>query len=636
MAEMFNLLVGVMVLLVCAFFIYGFNYPERATAIIDILRGTPYKRVSEPGEIQKTALWLQLEEAFGNVFYNDELGFSRAHFKVLQEYIPNRSAAEYDAIIDTLVAIARQHSLLPPFDTYVAARYPAVEVKKRWDAFYSAFVTELAKILPPPQKQIDDPFLRVARTATVNVSSLFYVATSELTQLRLARAVPSLGAPLPLESLGSLKDEVYIPQSKRFEHMWIVGPPGTGKSTLLSQMILRDLGMVVEGKCSLIVMESNRDLVKSIERLRGFAPGGALHDKLISVDVEDVEFPVALNLFDMGGDTANLSPRDREALHNSTVSMLDYVFRALLGAELTSRQSTLFNFTITLLMNIPNATLDTMIDLMQPKGLAKYARYLDGMDSDTKLFFSTKFEAKEFEQTKSQVVDRLFAIKRIRAISRMFSSPKTKLNLYEEMGKGRVILINAAKSLLQEDGVELFTRFFLASILLAAEKRQMLDRSDRLPTFVYIDEAQDTIRRDEKVGILLDQARKFNVGLILAHQRLDQMTPPVLNALYSNAAIKMAAKLSDANASALARNMGTTAEFIAQQDPFHFALSVRGVLDTAVSYAVLNTDISKFDGLTPAEMQENRERMRRLYSYTPGEVTETQKIEPEKKEDMRW
>jgi hypothetical protein len=620
---------------VAAWWWFMYHHGERGNQIVEILFfNTPYKRANEPGALQKTTSWLQLENAFFDAF-GDELGFCRAHFKVLKEYIPNRSAAEYDAIMETLVAIAKQHSLISPFDTYVAARYPAAEVRVRWNAFYSAFITDLAKMLPPPQKEVDLPFLTISRPSTLIPPLVFSLTFDRaLSELRLARAVPAIGTRLPLENLAAFKDETHIEETKRFEHMWIVGPPGTGKSTLLSRLIFLDLFRVMEGKCSVIVMESNRDLVKSLEQSAIFAPGGALHGKLVSIDVEDVEYPVALNLFDMGGDTANLSPRDREALHNSTVSMLDYIFRALLGADLTSRQSTLFNFTITLLLTIPNATLDTMIDLMQPKGLAKYARYLDGMDSDTKLFFSTKFEAKEFEQTKSQVVDRLFAVKRIRAISRMFSAPKTKLNLYEEMGKGRVILINAAKSLLQEDGVELFTRFFLASILLAAEKRQMLDKADRLPTFVYIDEAQDTIRRDEKLPIILDQARKFNVGMVLAHQRLDQMTPPVLNALYSSTAIKMAAKLSDANASALARNMGTTPEFIATQDPFHFALSVRGVVDSAVSYKVVSIE-GALPKMTDSQAQEVREDMRRRYSYTPGEVTPP-KSEPEKGEDMKW
>jgi DNA helicase HerA-like ATPase len=192
---------------------------------------------------------------------------------------------------------------------------------------------------------------------------------------------------------------------------------------------------------------------------------------------------------------------------------------------------------------------------MQPKGLEKYQQYVDRLDRDARLFFELKFSSKEFEQTKSQVTDRMFAIKRIRSLARMFASPKTKLDLFKEMGEGKVILINAAKSLLQEDGVEVFGRFFLASILLAAEKRQLIAKDDRMPTFVYIDEAHDIIRRDEKISILLDQARKFRVAMILAHQRLDQLTVPVQNALFGSTAIKFAAQVSDANASALARNM---------------------------------------------------------------------------------
>jgi hypothetical protein len=269
-----------------------------------------------------------------------------------------------------------------------------------------------------------------------------------------------------------------INQTTRYEHHWIVAPPGTGKSTVLQTLLLEDFELVADGRASVIVIDSNRDLVKSIEGLALFSSGG-LAGRLISIDAEDVEWPIALNIFDVDEDHPNLSPRDREILYNSATSMLDYVFRALLGAEMTSRQSTLFNFTIQLLLQIPDATLDTLIDLMRLKAM---------LDRDGQDFFRLKFDTDELRATKSQVVDRLFAIKRIRALSRMFSSPKTKLNLFDAMSGGNVILINAPKSLLQEDGVEIFTRFFLANILLAAEKRQLLPQAARLPTFLYIDE----------------------------------------------------------------------------------------------------------------------------------------------------
>lgn len=416
-----------------------------------------------------------------------------------------------------------------------------------------------------------------------------------------------------------------IPHVSRFEHHWIISPPGTGKSTTLSALILQDLDLVAKNEASVIVMESNRDLIKSIEGLKRFAPGGDLEGRLVVIDVEDVDYPIAINLFDVGLHEINqASPRDKEALLNSAVAMLDYVFRALLGAELTSRQSTLFNFTIQLLIHIPEATLDTLIDLMQPKGLEKYAQYVKLLDRDSRQFFELKFNSKEFEQTKNQVTDRIFAIKRIRSLARMFSAPKTKLDLFKEMGQGKVILINAAKSLLQEDGVEVFGRFFLASILLAAEKRQLLSKSDRMPTFVYIDECHDIIKRDEKIPILLDQARKFRVAMILAHQRLDQLQVPVLNALYGSTAIKFAAQVSDSNASALARNMGTTPEFIMSQPPFSYAVSVRGRTKTAISLKIPDLDLNKSERMTQSESRQVRDDMRHKYANRRSDMEQAE------------
>jgi DNA helicase HerA-like ATPase len=380
--------------------------------------------------------------------------------------------------------------------------------------------------------------------------------------------------PLPFE----------IPLEKRFEHHWIVAPPGAGKSTTLQHFIMRDLDLVAANKASIVVMESNRDLIKGIEGLKVFAPGQSLAGKLVLVDAEDVEWPVALNLFDVGMDDSRAySATDREAFRNGVLAQYEYIFSALLSAEFTSRQSTLFNFTLELLLAIPGATLDTLVDLMGPDGIKNFREYVDTLDPDARKYFELKFNSKDLSKTKDQVLDRLFALKRMRTLSRMFSAPKSKLDFFKEMGSAKVILINAPQSLLQEDGVEIVGRFFISMILLAAQKRQMLPKEKRLPCFVYIDECQDFIKRDPKITMILDQARKFNVGLVLAHQRLQQLQPAVLDALYGATAIKFASKVSDAAAHALARDMRTTPEFIFNQPPYHFAAYVRGLTDTAIS-----------------------------------------------------
>jgi hypothetical protein len=406
-----------------------------------------------------------------------------------------------------------------------------------------------------------------------------------------------------------------IPDKARFEHHWIVAPPGAGKSTTLQYLITRDLERIANGEASVVVMESNRDLIKAIEGLKVFAPGEALDGKLVVIDAEDVEWPIALNLFDVGlSETQSYSPAEREGFRNAVLSLYDYIFSALLSAELTSRQHTLFNFTIELLLNIPSATLDTLIDLMQPSGLAQFQQYVSKLDSDARRFFELKFNSREFDRTKEQVVDRLFAVKRIRTLSRMFAAPKSKFDFFTEMGAGKVILINVPQSLLQEDGVEIVGRFFISMILLAAHKRQLLPKEQRLPCFVYIDECQDFIRRDPKIPVILDQARKLNVALILAHQRLQQLQPYVLDALYGATAIKFATKVSDSAAHALARDMRTTPDFILDQPPYHFAAYVRGLTDHALSIRIPATDMNRFPRMTRTEHELVRDRLRAVYA----------------------
>ena len=63
-------------------------------------------------------------------------------------------------------------------------------------------------------------------------------------------------------------------------------------------------------------------------------------------------------------------------------------------------------------------------------------------------------------------------------------------------------------------------RFFIALICQAAQERASIDAELRQSTFLYIDEAHDYF--DESMENLLNQARKYKVGLVLAHQNLDQ------------------------------------------------------------------------------------------------------------------
>lgn len=88
------------------------------------------------------------------------------------------------------------------------------------------------------------------------------------------------------------------------------------------------------------------------------------------------------------------------------------------------------------------------------------------------------------------------------------------------MNNGSLILINTNKELLKQEGCELFGRFMVALLSQATQERAAIPENARTPCFVYIDEAHDYF--DEALELLLNTARKYNVGLTLAHQNLAQ------------------------------------------------------------------------------------------------------------------
>lgn len=313
----------------------------------------------------------------------------------------------------------------------------------------------------------------------------------------------------PFENILSVPLPIAIPQHLRTSHHWIVAGTGAGKTTALHYLIVEDLERAARGECSLIVLDSQRQLIEQLSNLKLFAPGQPLDGKLCLLDAADVEFPIALNLFDMKLDRlSSLSLLEREKIMNSALEMYDFIIGSLLQSEMTSRQSTLFRFVMRALFAIPGATIHTFHELLQT-GIGKYQAQIDTLDPTTRQFFATEFNSPEFRKTKDQVVARLWAVLGNRSFLHMFSSPRSKVDLFAETNTpGKVILINAEKGLLKEEGTELFGRFFLALVNQAAAQRASLPPSQRLPCYVYVDECHNYIRNDPKIQVILAESRQ--------------------------------------------------------------------------------------------------------------------------------
>ena len=349
------------------------------------------------------------------------------------------------------------------------------------------------------------------------------------------------------------------------------------RSSIASEAwIAKDLEDVARGDKTVIVIDSQRDLINNILAAKHLPP-----EKIVLIDPEDIGFPVSLNLFSVGQERlGDYDALEQERLTNSIIELYDFVLGSLLSAGMTSKQSTLFRYVTRLMFHIPDATIHTLVRLMEPDGAEEFSEHIAKLSGTPRRFFETEFSSKEFAATKTQVLRRIYGVLENQTFERMFTHPKSKLDMFTEMNEGKLILVNTSKALLKEQGTEIFGRFFIALIAQAAQERANLHAIDRLPVMVYVDEAADYF--DQNIGIILSQARKYNVGMTMAHQYLGQLKSGLAEAFEANTSIKLAGGVSSRDAKALAPQMSCDSALIQDQSKGGYAAFVRGYTKRAV------------------------------------------------------
>jgi hypothetical protein len=192
----------------------------------------------------------------------------------------------------------------------------------------------------------------------------------------------------PFKALFDLTVPFNIPDETRFAGMWCVAPSGTGKSTLLRQMILEDL----KKDAAVILMDSTGGITETFRNLKSIA------DRLVIID-PDPDHPIALNPLDIPKTDANLA-----------IDQLEYLFSSLLETKLTANQSVLFRNLFRLLSIVPDATLDTFRTLLTtsykdyPEEIKQRVKQLPQRTQD---FFSKEFDTKQYSDRRLEVVARL-------------------------------------------------------------------------------------------------------------------------------------------------------------------------------------------------------------------------------------
>jgi hypothetical protein len=411
-----------------------------------------------------------------------------------------------------------------------------------------------------------------------------------------------------------------IPDDIRFEHTHIVAGTGHGKTQTLQHLIVGDLSRPPDVTPSLVIIDSQGDMLEKIMRLDMFDPEhGALADRLVIIDPTDIDHPPALGLFDINlARVRGYDARYREQIMNGVIELYDYIFGGLLGAEMTQKQNVIFRYLARLMLAIPDATILTLKDVMQDS--TPFIPYFDNIEGSARDFFRHDFNDRQFAETKKQILRRLWGVLENPTFERLFSHPRNKLDMFDALNTGKIVLVNTAKDFLKAERSSILGRFFIALTFQAALERAALPDHQRRPAFLYIDEAADYF--DDTVDSLLSQARKFRLGVVFAHQYLDQLPRALRASIMTNASIKLAGGVSSADAHALAPNMGTSHEFIAgvrkRRHATDFAAYVRNLTPSAITLSVPFGTLEAAPRMNGATLARVIARNRARYAASPG------------------
>jgi len=378
-----------------------------------------------------------------------------------------------------------------------------------------------------------------------------------------------------------------VTQKDYFEHAYIVGGSGAGKTQFLQNLFLSLIDQ--HDPPSVILVDSQGDMIRNISSLvefthHSFGVAGRLDGRLTIIDPKDTKHPPAINVFDVNRE--RLQEYDeamREQVAAGVIDTFDYLFSGMM-ADLTAKQSVFFKMVARLMLTIPdvwerNATvLDIMKLLDNPD---KYTPVMEAMPDVHRTFFFNDFNQRTFNQTKEQIRYRLNAILENPTLYRLFTQPYSKLDMLKEINGGGIVLVDTAKDFLKS-GSPYFGRFFISQVMQAMYERAA--QRYRPPAYLIVDEAAEYF--DQNIDDLLTQARKYNVGCIFAHQYLNQATPQLRASLSANTKIKLASNVSSQDAKSLAQDMHTTPDDILAQPKLTFSCYVAGKTKRAVPISV--------------------------------------------------
>jgi hypothetical protein len=333
-------------------------------------------------------------------------------------------------------------------------------------------------------------------------------------------------------------------------HVHVLGPTGTGKSTLLLRMVLAE---AAAGR-GVVVVDPHGDLaVRVLERLPQ-----ECHGRLVVIDPDQTDAPVSWNVLDSTGVGAELVTEHLVAtLHRLYAPWWGPRLEDTLRAACLTLTHPSNQHSVTGAGGVGAATLADIPRLLtDPRFRAAATAAVRRADPGGLGAFWDAYDALTPAQAATvggPVLSKLRAITGRRFALDLLGAAPSTLDLTQVLDGG-ILIVRLPKGVLGEDTTRLVGSLLLTGLWQAATARTREAEAARLDATVVVDECHNFLHLPIGLDDALAEARSYRVSWVLAHQHLGQLPATMAAAVDANARNKVYFTLSPTDARVLARH----------------------------------------------------------------------------------
>lgn len=307
-----------------------------------------------------------------------------------------------------------------------------------------------------------------------------------------------------------------IKREDRRRHMYIVGKTGTGKSTLIANMIINDFK---NGK-GVGVIDPHGDLS---EILLDYIPKQRINE-VAYLDPSNRQRSFVLNPLEVSENS------QKELVVSGIIAIFQKMYAHTWGPRL---EHILRNSLFTII-ELPNATFLEIPRFLTEKRYRD--RYIEKIDDPV----IRNFWFKEFDQMPpklqseaiSPILNKVGQFLSAGSIRNVVGKAHSTIDLEKIMNEGKIVIINLSQGKLGEDSSSLLGAMLITKFQLAAMNRVHVEEEKRQDFFLYVDEFQN-FATNSFIKIL-SEARKYRLNLTLANQYMAQVSQDVEKAIMGN------------------------------------------------------------------------------------------------------